>query len=91
MKRHGVKFGINKYICGTLDLVVFDVIFGSFSVLVSKWPVTRKWLVIERKRLKMEPGTLVTPTWDTFDSVVCKDIYEGIIRALKKFIIEQTG
>ncbi len=34
---------------GTYDLVMFKVIWESFSTFVSKWPVTRKWLVIENE------------------------------------------
>ncbi len=40
------------YIWGTYDLVVFKVILGSFSALVSKWAVSRKGLVIERNGVK---------------------------------------
>ncbi len=38
----------------TFDLVVFEVILGSFGALCLKWPVTRKRLVVERKRVKFE-------------------------------------
>ncbi len=36
------------HICCTLmfDLVVFKVILGSYGALVSKCPVTNKWLVV---------------------------------------------
>ena len=40
------------YIWGTYDLVVFKVIWGSFSALVSKWPVSQKGLVVERNGVK---------------------------------------
>ncbi len=46
--RAKLKFGTssgdssNTYV----DLVVFNVILGAFSALISKWPVTRKQLVI---------------------------------------------
>ena len=33
----------------TFNLVVFKVILGSFDGLASKWPVTPKRLVVERK------------------------------------------
>ena len=39
-----------------MGLRVSKVIWGSFGALVSKWPVTRKWLTIERNRMKF--GTL---------------------------------
>ncbi len=32
---------------GTFDLLVFNVILGSFSALVSIWPATRIWLTGE--------------------------------------------
>ena len=35
-------------IWGTFDLLVFKVIWGSFGVIVSKWPGTRKRLAVER-------------------------------------------
>ncbi len=36
----------------TFDFVVFKVILGSFSTLFSKWPVTRKHLIVEQNGLK---------------------------------------
>ncbi len=49
-----------KYIWGKFELVVFKVILGSFSALVSKWHATLKQLVIEQNRLKFRtPGVLV--------------------------------
>ena len=36
----------------TFELVGFKVIWGSFGALVSKWPVSRKWLVLERNGVK---------------------------------------
>ncbi len=39
-------------IWATFDLVGFEVILGSFGALVSKWPLTRKWLVVERHEVK---------------------------------------
>ena len=36
----------------TFDLVVFNVNLRSFGALVSKWPVFRKWLVVERNGVK---------------------------------------
>ena len=33
---------------GIFDLVVFSAILKSFSILVSKWPVTRKRLDMEQ-------------------------------------------
>ncbi len=39
-------------IWGTLKLLVFKVILGSSGALVSTWPVTRKWLAVERNKLK---------------------------------------
>ena len=43
---------IHQHIWGTFDLLVFKVIFGSFSALVSKRPGTRKQLTIEWKGVK---------------------------------------
>ncbi len=34
------------------NLLVFNIIWGSISALVSKWPVTRKRLDVERNGLK---------------------------------------
>ncbi len=34
-------------IWGTFDLLVFKVILGSLIALVSKWPVTQKYLAVE--------------------------------------------
>ncbi len=36
----------NVYVV-TFDLLVLNAILGSFGALVSKWPVTRKRLVVE--------------------------------------------
>ena len=38
-------------IWGTFNLLVQGFL-GSFSVLVSKWPVTQKWLALERNSIK---------------------------------------
>ncbi len=35
-------------IWGNLDLLVFKVIWGAFSAVVSKWLVTQKWLAVEQ-------------------------------------------
>ncbi len=40
-------------IWGTFDLLVFKVILGLFSALVSKWPVTRKTLAVEENEVKV--------------------------------------
>ncbi len=37
-------------IWGIFDLLVFN--FGSFGALISKWPITRKRLVVERNGVK---------------------------------------
>ncbi len=39
-------------IWGTFGLVGFKVILGSFGALVSKLPVSQKWLVVEQNGLK---------------------------------------
>ncbi len=36
-----------EHICGTFELVVFNVILRSFGAIVSKWPVTLKRLSVE--------------------------------------------
>ncbi len=36
----------------TFDFIVFKVIIVSFGALVSKWHVTRKWVALERNRVK---------------------------------------
>ncbi len=40
------------HILGYIDLVGFKVIWGSFSVLFSKWPIARKGVAIERNGVK---------------------------------------
>ncbi len=40
-----------EYIRGTFDLLVFNVIWGSLSAFVLKWPVIWKWLAGELKGL----------------------------------------
>ncbi len=68
---------------GTFDLLVFEVIFGSFGALVSKWPETRKWLTVEQN---VKFGLLVivhhivgtfnhavlTVIWGSFGALVSK-------------------
>ncbi len=58
VERKGLKCfdsgGVAICIRGTFDLVVFNVILRPFGALVSKWPVTRKWLAVERNGLKVE-------------------------------------
>ena len=39
-------------IWGIFDLLVFNVILGSFSTLVSKWPVTGKRLAVKPNGVK---------------------------------------
>ncbi len=40
-------------IWGIFDLLVFNVIFRLFGALVSKWPVTRKQLVVDQNGVKI--------------------------------------
>ncbi len=44
----------------TFDFVVFKVILGSFGVLVSKWPVSRKRLAVEQKSSEIWLGDSYT-------------------------------
>ncbi len=37
---------------GSFDLVVLKVILEAFSILVSKFPITRRRLVVEQRRVK---------------------------------------
>ncbi len=46
-----VAFHLYTYY-GSLDLLVLKVILVSLGALVSKWPVTRKWLAIKRNGVK---------------------------------------
>ena len=39
----------NKFYTGTFDLLVFKVILGSFGALVSKGPITRKQMSVEKR------------------------------------------
>ena len=61
-KRSGiwVSWILVTHIWGTYDLVVFKGILESFGAFVSKWPVSRKWLVIEQNGVKF--GTRI---WGT--------------------------
>ena len=60
-------------ILGTFDLLVFSVILGGgggLGKLVSKWPITRKWLAVEQNRVKFRTcWYLYYPVyiWGTFD------------------------
>ncbi len=62
-------------ISGTYDLLAFRVILEPFGALVSKWPLTRKWLAVEQNGVKFETrGVVVTYIWDAFDLLVFKVI-----------------
>ncbi len=37
-----------KFYTGTFDILVFNVILGSFGALVSKWPVSQKHVFVEK-------------------------------------------
>ncbi len=56
VEQKGVKFGTRGVIvtcmCGTFDLLVFNVILASSGALVSKWPVTQNRLAVERNGVK---------------------------------------
>ena len=45
-------WGTSKTYMGTFDLLIFNVILGSFGAIALKWPVTGKRLTVERNRLK---------------------------------------
>ncbi len=38
----------DSWVVVTFDLLVFKVISGSFSAIVSKWNINRKWLAVEQ-------------------------------------------
>ena len=48
----GLYINEPKLYIGTFELFVFDVILGSFGILISKWPVTRKPVSIEKSEVK---------------------------------------
>ena len=63
---------IVDYIWGTFGIRCSE----SFSVLVSKWSVTRKRLMIGIKKTEIgDFGTLVEHLWGTFDPVVFKVVW----------------
>ncbi len=39
-----------KFYTGTIDVLMFTVIFGLFGAFVSKWTVTRKQVSLEKTR-----------------------------------------
>ncbi len=52
---------------GTFDLLVFEVILGSFGALVSKWHITWKTAGRRVKRSEiLESGVVVTCIWGAF-------------------------
>ena len=57
---------------GTFNLLIFNVILGSFTAFVSIWPITRKPLPVERS---VDPGVVVISIWDTFHLLVLKVIW----------------
>ncbi len=63
--------GVSSGTYVTFDLVVFKVILGSFSALVSKYPLPQKCVSVEKKnRLKFgDRGMLVehVHVWGNFD------------------------
>ena len=59
---------------GAFGLLVLKVILGSFSALVSNWPVTRKRLAVERNGVKFGLGVVVICIWDGFDLLMFKGI-----------------
>ncbi len=44
----------NIYMGHIYDLVVFKIILSSFIAFLSKYPVSRKWLVVECNGVKFE-------------------------------------
>ena len=78
---------------------MFKVILGSFGTLVSKWPVSRKRLVLRMKRSEIwDSWILVTYIWGTYDLVVFNVIL-GSFGALvskcpvtpKRLVVERNG
>ncbi len=41
-----------KFYTGTFDILVFNVILGSFGALVSKWPVTQTQVSVQKSGVK---------------------------------------
>ncbi len=65
----------------TFDLVGFNVILGSLGALFSKWPVSRKRLVVEQNGSEVwDSGSVVIHIWGTFDLIVFKVIWGHSVR-----------
>ena len=65
---------------------------GSFSALVSKWPVSRKVLVIERNGVKFgDPWTIVINIWGTFELVGFKVILGSFGALVSKWPVSRKG
>ncbi len=57
VKAKGIETGARvlvEHIWCTFDLVVFNVIWGSFGAPVSKWTVSLKWLTVKQNGLNLE-------------------------------------
>ncbi len=82
---------------GYLDFLVLKV---TLVILISNWPVTRKWLAVEQNGLNLWLGGAVVwlLIWDSFDLLVLKVIL-GSFSALvakwpitwKRLAVEQNG
>ena len=70
------------------EILVFKIILGSFGTLVSKWPVTRKQLAVERNSVKL--GTL-GGSCSTIDLLVF-NVISGSFRAIvSKWPVTRKG
>ncbi len=72
MGRLGVVINYIWSNCSVLCKFGFRVLLGSFGGLVSKWPVTRKWLAVEQETEIWDSLVVVTCMWGIFDLLVFK-------------------
>ncbi len=67
----------------TFDLLVFNVILGSFIALVTKQPAAQKRLALERKRLKFGMGVLMENMWVPWTLECSRWFWSHLVHVLK--------
>ncbi len=70
---------------GKFDLVGSKVIWGSFSTFASKWPVSRKGLVLERNGVKFGIGDTSNTYGGMFDLVGFKVILGSFVALVSRY------
>ncbi len=71
----------NLGLTGTIHLLVFKVILGSFNALASNWPVPRNWLAVEQKGVQFwDSGVVAISIYlciYTFDFILVSKVILG--------------